>query len=68
MLKQSNHSISRIRYKIVATVKCNSKRIITNKMEKPNLEYIMEECIQAGIKQFIFVTLKNRPIIKKYFF
>ena len=22
---------------------------------KPNLEYIMEECIQAGIKQFIFV-------------
>ena len=35
---------------------------------KPNLEYIMEECIQAGIKQFIFVVPKNRPIIKKYFF
>ena len=26
---------------------------------KPNLEYIMEECIQAGIKQFIFVVPKN---------
>ena len=35
---------------------------------KPNLEYIMEECIQAGIKQFIFVIPKNRPSIKKYFF
>ena len=23
---------------------------------KPNLEYIMEECIDAGIKQFIFVV------------
>jgi len=35
---------------------------------KPNLEYIMEECIGAGIKQFIFVVPKNRPLIKKYFF
>ena len=22
---------------------------------KPNIEYIMEECIDAGIKQFIFI-------------
>lgn len=35
---------------------------------KPNLEYILEECIDAGIKQFIFVVPKNRPSIKKYFF
>ena len=35
---------------------------------KPNLEYILEECIQAGIKQFIFVVPKNRPSIKRYFF
>ena len=35
---------------------------------KPNLEYIMEECVEAGIKQFIFVVPKNRPTIKKYFF
>jgi len=35
---------------------------------KPNLEYIMEECIQAGIKEFIFVVPKNRSSIKKYFF
>ena len=35
---------------------------------KPNLEYILEECIEAGIKQFIFVVPKNRPSIKKYFF
>ena len=35
---------------------------------KPNLEYIMEECIEAGVKQFIFVISKNKNIIKKYFF
>ncbi len=35
---------------------------------KPNLEYIMDECIQAGIRKFIFVVPKNRPSIKKYFF
>ena len=35
---------------------------------KPNLEYIMEECVEAGIKQFIFVVPKSRPSIKKYFF
>ncbi len=35
---------------------------------KPNLEYIMDECVEAGIKEFIFVVPKNRPTIKKYFF
>ena len=35
---------------------------------KPNLEYILDECIQAGIKQFIFVVPRKRPSIKKYFF
>ena len=35
---------------------------------KPNLEYILEECIGAGIKQFIFIVPKNRPSIKAYFF
>ncbi len=35
---------------------------------KPNLEYIMEECIEAGVKQFIFIISKNKSSIKKYFF
>lgn len=35
---------------------------------KPNLEYIMEECIEAGIKQFIFIISKKKISIKKYFF
>ena len=26
---------------------------------KPNLEYIMEECVNAGIKEFIFVISEN---------
>ncbi len=35
---------------------------------KPNLEYIMEECIDAGVKQFIFIISKKKRNIKKYFF
>ncbi len=35
---------------------------------KPNLEYIIEECIDAGIKEFIFVISKKKEDIKKYFF
>jgi len=35
---------------------------------KVNLEYILDECIEAGIKEFIFVISKNKESIKKYFF
>ncbi|MDA9073062.1 sugar phosphate nucleotidyltransferase [Pelagibacteraceae bacterium] len=35
---------------------------------KPNLEYIMDECIEAGISQFIFIISKDKIAIKKYFF
>ncbi len=35
---------------------------------KPSLEYIMEECIEAGIKEFIFIISKKKASIKKYFF
>ena len=35
---------------------------------KPNIEYIMEECINAGVKEFIFIISKKKMNIKKYFF
>ena len=35
---------------------------------KPNLEYILEECLEAGVKQFIFIISKEKINIKKYFF
>ncbi len=35
---------------------------------KPNLEYIMDECIEAGINQFIFIISKKKNNIKKYFY
>ncbi|MFL2852350.1 MAG: sugar phosphate nucleotidyltransferase [Candidatus Pelagibacter sp.] len=35
---------------------------------KPNLEYIMEECIEAGVKKFIFIISKEKRSIKDYFF
>jgi len=34
---------------------------------KANLEYILDECIEAGIKEFIFVISKKKESIKKYF-
>ena len=34
---------------------------------KPNLEYILEECLDAGVKQFIFIISKDKISIKKYF-
>ena len=35
---------------------------------KSNLEYILDECIEAGVKEFIFVISKKKENIKKYFF
>ena len=35
---------------------------------KSNLEHILDECIEAGIKEFIFIISKKKESIKKYFF
>ncbi len=35
---------------------------------RPGLEYILNECIESGIKEFIFVISKNKSSIKKYFY
>ena len=35
---------------------------------KPGIEYIIEECIDAGINKIIFIISKKKEIIKKYFY
>ena len=35
---------------------------------KPGIEYILDECIEAGIKEVIFIISKNKLMIKKYFY
>ena len=35
---------------------------------KPGIEYILDECINCGIKEVIFVISKKKKIIKDYFF
>jgi len=35
---------------------------------RPGLEYILDECIEAGIKEVILIISKNKPFIKKYFY
>jgi UTP--glucose-1-phosphate uridylyltransferase len=35
---------------------------------KPGLEYILDECIEAGIKDVIFIISKKKMMIKKYFY
>ena len=35
---------------------------------KPGIEYILDECIEAGIKEVIFIISKKKKMIKDYFF
>ena len=35
---------------------------------RPGLEYILDECIDSGIKEIIFIISKKKEIIKKYFY
>ena len=35
---------------------------------KPVLEYILDECVEAGIKEVIFIISKKKLMIKKYFY
>ena len=35
---------------------------------KPGLEYILDECIDSGIKEIIFIISKKKEMIKKYFY
>tara|TARA_B100000989_G_scaffold126708_1_gene94026 strand:- start:1432 stop:2247 length:816 start_codon:yes stop_codon:yes gene_type:complete len=35
---------------------------------KPGIEYILDECIDAGIKEIIFIISKKKKMIKKYFY
>ena len=35
---------------------------------KPGIEYILDECIEAGIKEVIFIISKKKMMIKKYFY
>ena len=35
---------------------------------KPGLEYILDECIEAGIKEIIFIVSNKKKAIKKYFY
>ena len=35
---------------------------------KPGIEYILDECIEAGINEVIFIISKKKLMIKKYFY
>ncbi len=35
---------------------------------KPGLEYILDECNEAGIKEIIFIISNKKKLIKKYFY
>jgi UTP--glucose-1-phosphate uridylyltransferase len=35
---------------------------------KPGIEYILEECKNAGIKEVVFIISKKKEMIKKYFY
>ena len=35
---------------------------------RPGIEYILDECIQAGIKEIVFIISTRKLMIKKYFY
>ena len=35
---------------------------------RPGVEYILDECIEAGIKEIIFIISQKKLMIKKYFY
>ena len=35
---------------------------------KPAIEYILDECIEAGIKEIVFIISKKKKMIKDYFY
>ena len=35
---------------------------------KPGIEYILDECIEAGIKEIVFIISIKKLMIKKYFY
>jgi len=35
---------------------------------KPGIEYVLDECIEAGIKEVIFIISQKKLMIKKYFY
>ena len=35
---------------------------------KPGIQYILDECINAGIKEIIFIISKKKEMIKTYFY
>ena len=35
---------------------------------KPGIEYILEECVDAGIKEIVFIISTKKVMIKKYFY
>ena len=35
---------------------------------RPGIEYILDECFDAGIKEIIFIISKKKEMIKKYFY
>ena len=35
---------------------------------KPGIEYILEECIEAGIKEIVFIISKKKEMIRGYFY
>ena len=34
---------------------------------KPGIQYILDECIEAGIKEVVFIISKKKQMIKNYF-
>ncbi len=67
MIKQAIIPLAGLGLRLLPLTSVMPKELLPIK-GKPGLEYILEEGIEAGIKEFIFIISNKKIQIKKYFF
>ena len=68
MIKQAIIPLAGLGTRMLPLTSVIPKELLPIKMVKTNLDYILEECIEAGIKEFVFVISKKKISIKNYFY
>ena len=67
MIKQAIIPLAGLGTRLLPLTSVFAKELLP-KNGKPGIEYILDECIEAGIKEVIFIISKKKIMIKKYFY
>ena len=67
MIRQAIIPLAGLGTRLLPLTSVNAKELLPIN-GKVGLEYIIEECIDAGVKDIIFIISKKKEIIRKYFY